>query len=199
MTNPVPAPKALTFPTVYNIRRKVLVLAGAQLHVRNAGDQLIAFTQMKAFKLKEDIRIYADEAKTKELLSIQARQIIDFSASYDVTDSTAGGQKVGALRRKGMKSIIRDEWVILDAADREIGLIQEESAFVAVLRRFINWIPQSFHVKFGGRIIGRIHQNFNPFVLKLAVDFGEDRKKECDPRLGLAAAILLAVIEGRQN
>ena len=189
---------ATTFPSQYTVRRKILTLVGAQFHARAEDERLIAFTQLKAFKLKEDIRVYVDEQKSQELLSIKARQIIDFSASYDVQDSRTG-EKVGALRRRGMKSILRDEWVVLDAADQEFALIQEESMFVALLRRFINLIPQSFHVKIGEKVVGRIHQNFNPFVLKLAVDFGEDRSKRIDPRLGLAAAILLAAIEGRQG
>ena len=187
-----------TFPSQYTVRRKVLTLLGAQFHVRTPDEKLIAFTQLKAFKLKEDIRVYTDESKKTELLSIQARQILDISAAYDVTD-TPTGQKVGALRRKGMKSIIRDEWLVLDATDREIGLIQEESAFVAILRRFINLIPQSFHLKVGETVVGRIHQNFNPFVLKLEVDLADDLQRRIDPRLGLAAAILLAAIEGRQG
>jgi len=190
---------ATTFPTEYTVRRKVMTLVGAQFHVRTPSEKLIAFTQLKAFKLKEDIRVYADEAKTRELLSIQARQVIDISASYDVTDTNAGGVKVGTLQRKGMKSILRDEWVVLDATGREFALIQEESMVVALLRRLINLIPQSFHVKVGEQVVGRIHQNFNPFVLKLSVDFGEDRGRKIDPRLGLAAAILLAAIEGRQG
>jgi hypothetical protein len=190
---------ATTFPTQYTVRRKVLTLAGAQFHVRTPSEKLIAFTQLKAFKLKEDIRVYADEAKSHELLAIQARQVIDISASYDVTDTSTGGARVGTLQRKGMKSILRDEWVVLDATGREFALIQEESMVVALLRRFINLIPQSFHVKVGEKVVGRIHQNFNPFVLKLTVDFGEDRGKKIDPRLGLAAAILLAAIEGRQG
>lgn len=187
-----------TFPAHYTLRRKVLTLVGAQFHVRDAADKLIAFTQLKAFKLKEDIRVYTDESKKTELLAIKARQIIDISASYDVTDSLTG-EKIGALRRKGMKSILRDEWLVLDPADQEFAMIQEESMFVALLRRFINLIPQSFHLKIGEQVVGRIHQNFNPFVLKLTVDLGEDRQKRIDPRLGLAAAILLAAIEGRQG
>jgi len=190
---------ATTFPAEYTLRRKVLTLVGAQFHVRTMSDKLIAFTQLKAFKLKEDIRVYADEAKSREMLAIQARQMIDISASYDVTDTSAGGAKVGTLQRKGMKSILRDEWTVLDATGREIALIQEESMVVALLRRLINLIPQSFHVKVGEQVVGRIHQNFNPFVLKLTVDFTEDRGKKIDPRLGLAAAILLAAIEGRQG
>ena len=189
---------ATTFPTKYTVRRKVLTLVGAQFHAYSEGEELIAFTQLKAFKLKEDIRVYTDESKKTELLAIKARQIIDISASYDVTDSLTG-EKVGALRRKGMKSILRDEWLVLDPADQEFAMIQEESMFVALLRRFINLIPQSFHLKIGEQVVGRIHQNFNPFVLKLTVDQAEDRQKRIDPRLGLAAAILLAAIEGRQG
>jgi hypothetical protein len=187
---------ATTFPSQYIVRRKIITVAGAQFHVRTASDKLIAFTQLKAFKLKEDIRVYADEAKSRELLAIKARQIIDIAATYDVTD---GGVKVGSLQRMGMKSLIRDEWRIFDATDREVALVQEESAIVALLRRIIELIPQSFHVKAGEKVIGRIHQNFNPFVLKLNVDFAEDRQKLVDPRLRLAAAILLAAIEGRQG
>ncbi|NIA15532.1 MAG: hypothetical protein GWP08_15830 [Nitrospiraceae bacterium] len=53
-----------------------------------------------------------------ELLCIQARSILDFSAAYDVVDSTTG-EKAGALKRKGLKSILRDAWIIMDADDRE--------------------------------------------------------------------------------
>jgi hypothetical protein len=41
-------------------------------------------------------------------------------------------------------------------------------------------------------------QNFNPFVKKLAVRF-TDGEHVLDRRLGLAAAVLLLAIEGRQE
>ena len=188
-----------TLPAKYTVRRKALTLVGAKLHVRAEDDRLLAYTEMKAWKLKEDIRVYADEEKRAELLSIQARQIIDFSASYDVTDSTTG-QKVGALRRKGVKSIFRDEWHILDTTDRQIAIVQEDSFLKAAIRRLITpLIPQSYHITVGERTLGRCRQHFNPFIFKLDVDMSEDLRKEIDPRLALATAILLGVIEGRQR
>ena len=72
---------------------------------------------MKAFKLKEDIRLYTSEDMQTEVLSIQARKIIDISSAYDVIDSLTGA-KVGALKRKGLKSILKDEWIIMDAEDK---------------------------------------------------------------------------------
>jgi hypothetical protein len=70
---------------------------------------------------------------------------------------------------------------------------------MAILRRFINLIPQSFHVKAGERAIAHYKQNFNPFVLKLNVHLESDAAKHLDPRLLLAGGVLLAAVEGRQN
>ena len=185
--------------STYLVRKKVFKLLGASFHIYDPQGQLAFYSKMKAFKLKEDIRLYADESMQTELLSIQARQIIDFSAAYDVIDSTSQ-QKVGALRRKGLKSVIKDEWTIMDANDQEIGLIMEDSTVLALIRRFvINLLPQTFHAVVRGQPVCEFKQHFNPFVLKLTVDFSADPAKAFDRRLGLAAAVLLGAIEGRQK
>ena len=159
----------------------------------------IGFLKQKLFKLKEDIRLYSDESATQELLTIKARSVLDISATYDVTDARQQ-QKVGALRRKGLKSILIDEWTILDANDREIGLIKEDSPLMATLRRFLtNLIPQTYHFEIGGQHVGKAAQRFNPFVLTLDVDLTPDRERKLDRRLAAAAIVLLLAIEGRQN
>ena len=180
------------------LRRKVLRLIGAGFHFYDAHDKLLAFAELKGFKLKEDLRIFADEAKSQELIRISARQILDISANYDVFDSTIG-EKVGVLQRKGLKSILRDEWLIKDAQDREIGMIFEDNWALAIFRRIIALLPQRYDAVLGGVKVADLHQNFNPFVFKLAVDFTPDRERRFDRRLGLAAALLLAAIEGRQK
>ncbi|MCK5794540.1 MAG: hypothetical protein KAH12_07530, partial [Anaerolineales bacterium] len=128
----------------YLVRKKILTLAGAKFHIYDPQGKLVFFSKMKAFKLKEDIRLFTDEDMQTELLNIQARNIIDIAATYDVSDPESG-DKVGALRRKGLKSILKDEWAILDVNDNEIGLIKEDSMFLALLRRFLtNLIPQTY-------------------------------------------------------
>ncbi len=183
----------------YLVRRKIFQLFGASFHVFDPEGMVVLYSKQKAFKLREDIRVYASEAMVDELLSIQARQIVDFSAAYDVIDS-ATGEKVGALRRKGWSSIFRDQWEILDAADAPIGRIQEDSAAMALVRRFLsNLIPQSYNVEIAGQRVARFKQNFNPFVQKLNLDFSLDVDGALDRRLGLAAAVLIVAIEGRQQ
>jgi hypothetical protein len=183
----------------YQVRKKFLKLFGGAFHIFAPDGSLAFYSEMKAFRLKEDIRIYADESKSQELILIKARNIIDFSATYDVVDATTL-QKVGALRRKGVKSILKDEWVFLDIEDQEIGLIQEDSMGLAVLRRMLcNLIPQRYHGTIQGQEVCHFQQNFNPFILKIELDFSQDKACLLDRRLGIAAAVLLCAIEGRQE
>ena len=187
----------LNQPT-YLMRRKFLKLFGNEFKVFDPAGNLVLFSKQKAFKLREDIRVWTGEDMQNEVLWIQARKIIDFSAAYDVIDSTTG-QKVGAFKRKGLKSIVRDEWILMDANDVEIGLYQEDSVGLAILRRFIGLIPQKFHVDVGNAHVANLRQNWNPFLLKMTVDFSPDTQGLLDRRLGIAIAILHSAIEGRQD
>ena len=167
-------------------------------HLRPQGN-VAFYSKQAAFKLKEDIRVYADESKTRELLTIKARAIFDISAAYDVVDATSG-EKVGVLKRKGLKSILKDEWAIMDASDREIGTIAEDSMLMALLRRFLsNLIPQSFHLTIGSAQVGVFNQHFNPFLQKIDLDFSADTNGLLDRRLAIAAGVLICAIEGKQQ
>ncbi len=187
----------------YTVRRKVFKLVGGAFHVFDQNSMLVAYSEQKAFKLKEDIRVYADEAKSREVLSIQARQVLDWSAAYDVFDSVTG-EKVGALRRRGARSMLRDEWHVLDASDTEVGVLIEDSMVLALLRRFVvSLIPQRYDVFMPdaetGSKVASLDQNFNPFVYRLDVDFSFDPHGRFDRRVGIAAGILLAAVEGKQS
>ncbi len=184
---------------IYRIRRKVFKFLGGEFHITDPQGQRIMFSKQKAFKLKEDIRVWSCAQPDREMLSIQARQVIDFGASYDVFDPQAG-VKVGSLKRRGLKSILRDEWAIFDAWDQQIGAVKEDSTALALVRRFLtNLIPQSFDGFVGECRVFHFKQHFNPFVAKMTLDFTLPDGDLLDRRLGLAAAVLLCAIEGRQE
>jgi uncharacterized protein YxjI len=183
----------------YLLKRQVFALAG-KFRIYGPNDELLLFSQQKMFKLREDIRVYNDEAKSQELLLIQARSIIDFSAAYDVIDSPSG-QKVGTLRRKGLKSMLQDEWDVLDTQDQVVGRLFEDNIGLAMLRRFLlgSLLPQNYDVTLGQERVGDLRQKFNPFAYQLMLDFSMDVGNRLDRRIGIAAAILLATIEGKQS
>ncbi|MCK4810053.1 MAG: hypothetical protein KAS99_03840 [Candidatus Omnitrophica bacterium] len=180
-------------------KRDVFVIGGA-FRIMTPEGKLLLYCRQKLFKLREDLRVYSDPEKKKEVLHIQARQILDFSATYDVIDSETK-EKIGVLRRKGLRSMIRDNWEILDKNDNYLASIMEDSLAKAMIRRWLfNLLPQTYYmVNSSQSRLGEIKQFFNPFIHKFSMDFSADRAKSLDRRLGLAAVILLLAIEGRQQ
>lgn len=183
----------------YLLRRQVFALTG-KFRVFDPSENLVLFSEQKMFRLREDIRVYSDEAKTQEILNIKARQIIDFSAAYDVMDSMTG-EKVGVLRRKGWRSMFRDEWEVLDANDQPRGMLFEDSMQLAMLRRFLlgSLLPQNYDLTIGETRVADLRQRFNLFRYELDLDFSMDSARTLDRRLGIAAGILLATVEGKQS
>lgn len=182
----------------YTIRRKVFTLLGAKFHVYDSTGKLIGFSKQKAFKLKEDIRIFTDESMADERVVIKARSIIDFGAAYDVVN-VKSGEKVGALKRKGWSSMLRDSWIVMDPNDREVGKIEEDSMAMALLRRFLsNLIPQHYTLKDASQTeLADFRTHFNPFIHRMTVSVRESCT--LSPILVLAAGILLVAVEGRQT
>ena len=201
MSTELPPPLTQFHHSNYLIRQKIFKLFGAAFHIFDPSGHIAFYSKQKAFKLKEDIRIYTGEDMNTEVLTIKTDQILDIGATYQVYDPQQGGVHIGSLRRKGLKSIIRDEWVFLDAAGQEIGLIQEDSTALALLRRFyLGWLlPQQYNGSIKNIPVCNFKRNFNPFVSKVDLDYSMDHQGVLDRRLGIAAAVLLVAIEGKQN
>ena len=186
------------------IRRDFFAFLGARVRVFSPAGELVQFCKMKAFKLKEDLTIFADAEKTEPLVRIRARNIIDLAAVYDVFDVTSGQEyHLGSLKRRGLKSMLRDEWEIWNTSDQPIGRIQEESGTLAAIRRFIDFakffLPQEYNFTVHNYPVGRLKQTFNPFIMKMNANFTQDTQGYLDRRLAMAAANLLCTIEGKQG
>jgi hypothetical protein len=182
----------------YTLKRHQLKMVGARFSIFGPGENLLFIADQKGFKLREEIRVFSDEGLTQPLFGIFARQILDFSAAYDVVD-LLNNQKIGVYKRQGMKSMLQDEWVMMDAFDREVGIVKEDSLALALVRRFLtNLVPQNYDCLVQGQKMVDFRQNFNPFAYHLKVEFLAP-PQHFDRRMGLAAAVLLGAIEGRQK
>ncbi|HEY8597515.1 MAG TPA: hypothetical protein VIL85_03735 [Thermomicrobiales bacterium] len=116
-----------------------IVAINPQVRVTDANGQLVAYVKQKAFKLKEDITIFGDEAQTRPLYRINANRILDFNANYTIT--TPDGQQVGSVYRPGARSIWKASYTISDPGGNEIGLVHEENAWVKVIDALAGEIP----------------------------------------------------------
>ena len=188
----------------YMVRQKVMKILGEEFHIYSdtSMQQLIGYSKQKALKLREDIRVYTDEDRNTELICIKARSVIDFGAGYDVTDSQTG-EAVCIFKREGMKSLLRDSWKVMDSSGNQIGTISEDSGLLAIVRRFVPFadifVPQEFILSAGGKPVtftqsGGIR---GTLVNKLLVK--NIQYSGLDPRLILAATMLLIAIEGKEG
>jgi hypothetical protein len=183
----------------YLVRKKFFKLLGEEFQIFNETGSLLLYAKLKPFAWKEEIRLYTDETKSTELLLIKARRAIDFSAVYDIFDSQTN-ERIGALKRHGLRSMLQDEWWFLDLQEQQVGYIKEDNQLLAIIRRFLtNLIPQEFEGFIGENKVLHFKQNFNPFISKIELDFSMDSQNLLDRRLGIAAGILLNAIEGKQN
>jgi uncharacterized protein YxjI len=182
----------------YVAKKALFSFLGSAFRLYDSSGNLSFFVKQKAFKLKEEITVFADEGQKEAMLSIKARSMVDFSATYDVTDAHSG-EMVGSMRREGVKSMFRDEWTLLDSGGQDLGKVKEDSGILALIRRFfLKIIPQTFRVTVADAEVGSIKQRFNPFQLGYDVDFSQADGK-LDPRLSVATVVLLLAIEGRQG
>jgi hypothetical protein len=181
----------------YLLKRQALALAG-RFRLYGPDGQLVLFSQQKVLSLKVDIRAYSDESRRQELLYIQARNTLDFSAAYDVADSQEG-KRVGVLRRKGFPSLPYDHWEILGANGEPLGILTEDSKSLAMLRHLAvdSWLPQNYDILIESQQVAELRQRFNLTHFELVLDFHMDTARYLDHRLGIAAAILLGTIEAR--
>ncbi len=196
-----------TIPELYQhdqflASKKVFKLMGGAFHLRTMDGKLLAYSNQKAFKLKEDIRVFADEAMKQELLYIQADRVLDMSASYKVVDSQTG-EHIGSLRRKGWSSMLRDSWEICDAQGNVRGKVLEDSSWKALVRRLHELasilLPQAFLLQVDGQTVATMKQNYFAFAPKFHVDLSQDSDGRLPRPLAIATVILLLAIEGRQG
>ena len=186
----------------YVIRKTFFKILGSSFRIYDEYGRLVFFSNQKALRLKEDLRLFSDETMQHELLAMQARQILDIGVTFDIFDSRTK-EHIGCLRRKGIKSMFRDEWLILDPNEHEIAVIQEESGLLAIFRRVSSWFsmlsPQTFVGRIGDNQVFQFRQGINPILKSVSLDYSYDQSGQLDRRLGIAAGVLLCGIEGKQG
>ena len=187
----------------YTIRRKVFKIFGAAFHVYDEHGSVVGYCKQKAFKLKEDLKLYTSEDMSDMLLSLQAKSIIDFSSTYTV--ALPDGTSLGSLRRKGMKSsFLRDEWIMFSESGEELGIIRETGSLAPLIRRYIEaaafLFPQRYELirNTDSKVIGHFRQHFNPFIYRLGIAILEE-DDGIDELYILGSACLISAIAGRQE
>ena len=122
-----------------NLSFKIAAFA-PQVFVTDASGQSICYIKQKLFKLKEKVEVYTDSSKSNIQATIEANKIIDWSARYNFT--TPEGDAIGAVGRKGMRSMWRAHYEVFNPGDEVSDFnIQEENPWSKVADSVLSGIP----------------------------------------------------------
>lgn len=129
--------KNLNYPLDFKFKITTL---SSDFNITDVNGNYVAYVRQKMFKLKEDVVVFSDESKTQELFRIKADRWLDFNASYSMTD-LVNGKNFGRLARKGMRSLWKSQYNIVDENEQVKYQINEDNAWVKILDGFIGELP----------------------------------------------------------
>ena len=120
------------------MRFKIMALA-PQIHVTDSTGATVCYVRQKMFRLKENVSVFRDESQKTLLCEIKADRIIDWSASYHFYDTT--GATFGGVRRKGMRSIWKACYELMDESNQQFANISEENPMAKIGDALLSEIP----------------------------------------------------------
>jgi uncharacterized protein YxjI len=197
---------------VFLVNQKHLALGKSKYHVYSeSGDELFYVERptLRLFGRRADITFYEREGDAEPLLTLKQDHAYEFRRrEYTLVDGA--GETIAHLRRDNIKALFRRAWTIEDASGTLIARALEDSAFMSVVRRVVDWIPfvsvlglvikTDFHIlassEHGETKIGSFDRKIgigDKYVLNLR----EDHARAFDRRIAVALGVLLDTAEAR--
>lgn len=187
------------------IRFKLFALA-SQCYVEDASGAEICYVKQKMFRLREKVEVFTNSSRQQLLCTIGADRIIDFSAAY--TFRAPDGQVLGSVRRRGLRSIWRASYEILNASGQVFGEIREENPFAKILDSVLGNIPvvgmltgmlihPRYAVLHGGQPI--LHMTKRRAFFEGRFDIDQAGTVPQDEELGIILSLLMFVLLERSR
>lgn len=187
-------PDPFSYPR-YTIKRPFWSIFGRKFRVLAPDGRLLMFVKHPIFKLREEFKIWTDESETSALVLIKSRQIVAINHAYDIVDARTN-EFLGTVQKRGLKSILRDTFEIIDQQGTVIGKVEEKGA--SILRRFIPLLTSKHDIELNGGVVTEIRQVFRFFVKEFTVDLTMGVGK-IDPRFSMACALLALMAESQRE
>jgi hypothetical protein len=186
--------------TGYVLKRQGLSLGGKyQLFgLQDKQPLLYIEEKVKWIPPSTSVHMYLDEKKKQEILTIKDRPD---GTDMDVID-VESGQKIGSICTSAddLSEVIKDAWMITDTSDQPVAKLAEKSTGRSVVREMLdNELPQQLDIKYGETLVAELRQKVKMAGYELAIDFSMDVAHILDRRLGIAAAIFVALHQASET
>lgn len=194
------------------VKQKHLSWGKSKYHVYDDDGAALFYVErpVKPFR-RADITIYHDDSAAAPVLIL--RQDHGYAAikrEYTLIDASTG-EPIARLSRHNIKSWFRRAWNISHPDGQAIAAAREDTAWLAAVRRIVEWIP------YAGILMGFVRTNFQIYAIdaagsevrvgafnrklsfgdKYKLDLSEDQERSLDRRTALALGIMLDTGEAR--
>ncbi len=186
-------PVSLSSQSRYRIKRRFWSIFERTFRVFTMDGQLMMLVKHPVFRFREEFTVYADEAQSRPLLHIKSRQVIAINFAFEITDVETG-QVLGSVQKRGLRSIVRDKFIVRDPDGQEIGHVEERGA--SILRRFFPILTSKHEVVLNGKQAAAIRQIFRFFTKEFEVELAPGAG---DPRFVMSCALLALIAEARRE
>jgi uncharacterized protein YxjI len=178
----------------YVIKRPFWTLFGRVFRVYDAsGVQVLKVRH--PMRWRDTVKFYTDESEHTPVLFVEARKAIALNMTYDFTDDR--GTHVVMFRARGLKSIVRDVWDVLDSGEQPIGILEEVGS--SLLRRIFPILLGKWQLKIGDRVVMRMKQKFKFFVKEFELEVDGEGDHEAKIALGGGMLALMNEISREQR
>lgn len=172
--------------------------------IKDNSGKTIAYVRQKMLKLKEQVVVFTDESKSKELFYINADKWLDFNTVYKFT-SAAENVDLGKVARKGWASLLKAKYELFDTEGNQDLVIQEENPWTKFWDGLLKEIPiinffsgYFFNPKYtikrpDGTLVGRLSKEKSFFGRRFKYELIENYEsgEELRVLLGLMMMLLL--------
>jgi hypothetical protein len=127
----------MNYPLTFRFK---LIALSPQIYVEDAAGNQVCYVKQKILRLREKVEVFTNDSRTQLLATIEADRIIDWSARYTFRD--AQGREMGAVGRRGMKSLWRAHYEVFSPGSSDVVFtIREENPGAKLLDGFLSEIP----------------------------------------------------------
>jgi uncharacterized protein YxjI len=177
----------------YIVKRNFWSIFDRVFRVSTPDGQLILYVKHPVFRFREEFTIWADEAQTRPVFRLKAKQIIAINFCFDITDANTGAL-LATIQKRGLKSLVRDTFLVLDPSGNQIGTMEEHGH--SILRRLLPILTSKHELTINGRQVAFMRQIFRFFTREFEIEL---QPSALDPRLVLACALLAIIAEARRE
>lgn len=170
--------------------------------------ELVAFAEQKRFAFREKLIVYKDETKDSVLFEIQARNVVDLGARYDIKDEQ--GEVIGVAGKAFGSSLLRSTWQIYKPGQEKkpVMLVRERSTALAIIRRVWEIVPYigdipffvKYHFDFVDVESNEVRATYDKtasFRDHYQLDIQDEALKDTDWQVFVAMGIMLDALQSR--